>query len=67
MKKDALPEFKPGELVKLDEQPFEWTVLQTNVDGLPQVVEIQRDGDELFPEITRKVDVMRLSRIEGRR
>jgi len=67
MKKGSLPEFKPGELVKLDEQPFEWTVLQTNVDGLPQVVEIQRDGDELFPEITRRVDVMRLSRIEGRR
>lgn len=67
--KDKLPRFEAGQRVRLDSQPFEWIVEETDVDGLPQVVQISRDGhpDEIVGKFTRRVDVMRLTAIEDRR
>lgn len=60
-----LPTFAVGDKVQLDAQPFEWQVIETAVNGLPQAVKIKREchPDELFKAVVRDVDVMRLKKL----
>lgn len=65
-KKSDIKTFEVGQKVQVDKQPFEWTVIEANCDGLPNVVKIQRKGNgELFDKISRKIDTHRLSEVEG--
>lgn len=59
------PPFAVGERVTLDSQPFEWTVDEVNIKGLPWVAKITRQGepDDILQTVSREVDTDRLTLI----
>ncbi|WNM69971.1 hypothetical protein SEA_GUYFAGIERI_68 [Rhodococcus phage GuyFagieri] len=65
MSKSTIKTFEVGQKVRVDRQAFEWTVIEVNCDGKPNVVKVQRKGNgELFDKISRKIDTHRLSEFE---
>ncbi|WIC89692.1 hypothetical protein SEA_APIARY_70 [Rhodococcus phage Apiary] len=64
-KKSDVKTFEVGQKVRIDKQPFEWTVIEVNCDGKPNIVKVQRKCvGELLDKISRKIDTYRLSELE---